>query len=245
MYRFFTSSDLIGGEYLTVEGADVHHIRNVLRMKAGEDIEAVDENGLVYTCRIETLEKNVITARILFSEPAETELPSRVILYMGLPKFEKMELIIQKAVELGVSEVVPVKTARCVVKLDEKRSATKLERWKGIAEAAAKQSKRGIIPTVRGVMSFKEALTEASKLDHSIIPYEKAEGIESSRQAIENVKPGESVGIFIGPEGGFEVSEVEDAIASGAESITLGKRILRCETAAITVLSILMFHLTT
>ncbi|MDO4478192.1 MAG: 16S rRNA (uracil(1498)-N(3))-methyltransferase [Lachnospiraceae bacterium] len=245
MHRFFISSDQAVGETLYVEGSDVNHIRNVLRMRPGEDFEAVDENGLVYTCRIDTLDKNQVTAKVLFTEPSDAELPNRIVLFMGLPKFEKMELIIQKAVELGVAAVVPVKTARCVVKLDEKRAASKQQRWQGIAESAAKQSKRSLIPPVENVMSYKEALALAATMDHVLIPYEKAEGIEESRAAIASVKNGESVAVFIGPEGGFELSEVEEALAIGAKSITLGPRILRCETAAITTLSILMYALTT
>lgn len=245
MYRFFTSSDHVENGFLRVDGPDVHHMTHVLRMRNGEDFEAVDETGLVHTCRIEQMEKTLIGARILFSEPAATELPSHIRLYMGLPKFEKMELIIQKAVELGVSEIIPVKTARTVVKLDEKKASTKRERWQTIALAAAKQSKRGRVPKIRELLAFDEALADASTLDHILLPYEKAEGIEESRLFIGKIRAGESIGIFIGPEGGFEAYEAEKAVKAGAESITLGKRILRCETAAITMLSILMFHITT
>ena len=276
MYRFFISSGDVSGETLTVSGPDAHHIAHVLRMRPGEDFEAVDENGLVYTCRLASIERDdlpggeepgrsrskdadvpnrrhgksarqaetVVKAQILFTEKNGSELPNKIVLYMGLPKFEKMELIIQKAVELGVSEIVPVVTARTVVKLDAKKAGAKQERWQAIAEAAAKQSKRAVIPEVSQVMSFKDALKEAASCDKLLIPYEKAEGMASTKAVISGIKPGESLGVFIGPEGGFEESEVVSAMEAGAQALTLGPRILRCETAAITTLSVLMFALT-
>ena len=249
MYRFFITSGALTGETLTVTGADAHHISHVLRMRPGEDIEAVDETGRVYTCRIEETAPGAageaaVTARVLFSEMSGAELKSRLILYQGLPKFEKMELIIQKAVELGASAVVPVSTARTVVKLDAKKAQAKTSRWQAIAEAASKQSKRTVIPEVKPVMTFKEALSDAAKLDRVLIPYEKAEGIGQTKALLDSLKTGESIGVFIGPEGGFDEKEVQAAIGAGAVPLTLGPRILRCETAAITTLSILMFHLT-
>lgn len=244
MYRFFITSGDIGGGRLTVSGPDAHHISHVLRMKPGEDIEAVDEKGLVSTCRITAIGGDTVEAEVLFAEPSCAELPNRLVLFQGLPKSDKMELIIQKAVELGVSEVVPVATARCVVRLDEKRAAAKVKRWQAIAEAAAKQSKRDVIPVIRPVMHFDKALAEAAGLDRTLIPYEKAVDIAASKAVIAGITAGESVGIFIGPEGGFEEKEVLKACEQGASSLTLGPRILRCETAAITILSILMFALT-
>ena len=154
-----------------------------------------------------------------------------------------MELIVQKCVELGCFEVIPVATKRCVVKLDDKKARKKIERWQQIAESAAKQAGRGVIPEVQDVMSFKEALKYAKNLDVVLIPYELAEGMKETKQIISAIKPGQSVGIFIGPEGGFEREEVETAIAEGAKAVTLGKRILRTETAGLTTLSVLMFHL--
>ena len=173
----------------------------------------------------------------------DTELPSKIYLFQGLPKADKMELIIQKAVELGAYEVIPVSTKRAVVKLDDKKAGKKVERWNSIAESGAKQSGRNVIPKVTEVMSFKNALEYAKGLDVLFIPYELAEGMEETRELIEQIQPGQSVGIFIGPEGGFEVSEVESTIEYGAKPITLGKRILRTETAGLTMLSILMYHL--
>ena len=277
MYRFFITSDAASGETLTVSGADAHHIAHVLRMRPGEDFEAVDESGLVYTCRLASIERDdltggeepgrsrskdadvpgrrhgksarpsetVVKARILFTEKNGSELPNRLVLFMGLPKFEKMELIIQKAVELGASEIVPVVTARTVVKLDAKKAGAKQERWQAIAEAAAKQSKRAVIPDVKPVMSFKDALKEAAALDKLLIPYEKAEGMAATKAVLSDIKPGESVGVFIGPEGGFEKEEVQQAADAGFIPVTLGRRILRTETAGPALIAWLMFTLET
>jgi 16S rRNA (uracil1498-N3)-methyltransferase len=154
-----------------------------------------------------------------------------------------MELIIQKAVELGVYQVIPVSCKRAVVKLDEKKAKSKIARWQGIAEAAAKQSKRGIIPEVKDVMTMKQAIAYSGQCQVKLIPYELAEGMEKTKEIITSLKAGEDVAIFIGPEGGFEEAEVQAAMESGIVPITLGKRILRTETAGMTVLSWIMYQL--
>ena len=154
-----------------------------------------------------------------------------------------MELIIQKAVELGAYEVIPVETKRCVVKLDGKKAAKKVDRWQQIAESAAKQSKRMLIPNVHQIMTFKEALSYAQSMDIRLIPYELAKGMQETKEILTAIEPGQSIGIFIGPEGGFEEKEVEAAIEEGAKPITLGRRILRTETAGLAILSVLMFQL--
>ena len=154
-----------------------------------------------------------------------------------------MELIIQKAVELGAYAVDPDETRRCVVKLDAKKAQKKVARWQQISESAAKQSKRMLIPEVKNVMSWREALALAKELDVLLIPYELAKGMKETREILGTIQPGQSIGIFIGPEGGFEEEEVRDAMEAGAKPVTLGKRILRTETAGMTMLSILMFAL--
>ena len=148
-----------------------------------------------------------------------------------------MELIIQKAVELGVYEIIPVAMKNCVVKLDAKKAAAKTARWQGIAESAAKQSKRSLIPKVSEPVSYKEAVAYAMKLDQKLVPYENERGMAATREAVEAVRPGESIGIFIGPEGGFSDGEVELAMQSGVKPVTLGKRILRTETAGMFVMA--------
>lgn len=244
MYQFFVSANQINGERVSLLGEDVNHIKNVLRMRAGEEILiSVPEEDRTYHCVIEALWEDEIIANIASEDLESTELPSRIYLFQGLPKSDKMELIIQKAVELGAYEIVPMATKRCVVKLDEKREKNKLARWQGIAEAAAKQSKRGLIPQVHEILKLKEALLYAKEMDVILFPYEMAEDMDHTRACLEAIRPGQSVAIFIGPEGGFERSEVEAASEAGAVPITLGKRILRTETAGFTVLSWLMYHL--
>lgn len=243
MYRFFVEKEQIGEKTIRIIGSDVNHIRNVLRMKPGEEILISDGEKKEYHCEIKTLDPEYVEALIMFVKEEGLELPSKVYLFQGLPKNDKMELIIQKAVELGVYAVVPVATKRAVVKLDDKKEAKKLVRWQSISESAAKQAKRLIIPEVMPVMSFKEAVAFSQIMDVRLIPYELAENMAYTRQVLSQIKPGQSIGIFIGPEGGFAEEEVELALNSGMETITLGKRILRTETAGMTVLSILMYLL--
>ena len=243
MYHFFVATSQIADGYAVITGQDVNHIRNVLRMKAGEKIGVRDGISRNYICELETMEPEFVRARILSEETDSSELSARLYLFQGLPKGDKMELIIQKAVELGAYEIVPVMTKRAVVKLDEKKAVKKVQRWNAIAEGAAKQSGRSLVPAVHAVMSYAEALSYAQKLDVLLIPYEKAKGMEVTRQAMESVLTGQSVGIFIGPEGGFEETEIMQAQKCGALPVSLGKRILRTETAGIVVLSILMYQL--
>ena len=243
MNRFFIDSGQIADGRLLISGEDVNHIRNVLRMRPGEDLEAADENGMVHTCRIRTISPDEVDAEVLFSEESEVELANPIYLFQGLPKSDKMELIIQKAVELGVKEIIPVSTRRTVVKLDEKKASSRTARWQAISEAAAKQSKRACIPKVREPVRFAEALKEAGQLDVLLIPYEMARDMDDTKKFLSEIRKGQSIGVFIGPEGGFEEEEVDEAVRHGARAITLGRRILRTETAAITVLSVLMFQL--
>lgn len=243
MYRFFINPEQTLDESITITGNDVNHIKNVLRMKIGEEIQISDGQDREYYCIIDAIEQERIIAKIVDIEGSTSELSTKVTLFQGLPKSDKMELIIQKAVELGVYEIVPVATKRSVVKLDDKKATKKIERWNMIAQSAAKQSKRSIIPKVSNVMSFSQALTYASELEMNIIPYENADGIDKSREIIKSIKGKKSLGIFIGPEGGFEEKEVEKATGIGTNIVTLGKRILRTETAGMAVMSIIMFEI--
>ena len=244
MYQFFVEPSQIQGTRIVISGDDVNHIKNVLRMQPGEEIAVSNgEDGKEYRCGIEELKEEEIICTLRFVKEDGVELPSRVYLFQGLPKADKMELIIQKAVELGVYEIIPVATKRAVVKLDEKKAKQKIFRWQAISEAAAKQSKRRIVPEIHSVMSFKEAVAYAKNMQVKLIPYELAEGMEKTRSVIEGLKPGEEIGIFIGPEGGFEEQEIQIALENGIEPITLGKRILRTETAGFTILSWIMYQL--
>ena len=221
----------------------MNHIRNVLRMRAGEELLAADGQGSEYRCILRELQDSEIRAEICRKLSGSAELPSRITLFQGLPKSDKMDLIIQKCVELGVFRIVPVTTKRTVVKLDAKKEESRRKRWTAVSESAAKQSGRGIIPEISGVQSFREAVEEAGELDVCLIPYEKAENMARTREILSGIPAGASIGVFIGPEGGFEEEEVREAMEAGARPITLGRRILRTETAGMAVLAMLGYLL--
>ena len=238
MYHFFVDKNNIVDKTVIIEGQDFNHIKNVLRMREGEEISVgngEDENE--YRCAIERFEDDRVICKLLFIKEANVELPSKVILYQCLPKADKMEMITQKCVELGVSEIIPVASKRCVVKLDDKKASSKVSRWQAIAEAAGKQSKRAYVPLIGQVKSFKEAVKDAGRADIKIIPYELSEGMDDTKKVFKNIKPGATVAIFIGPEGGFDETEIDEAIKAGIAPISLGKRILRTETAGMAVLA--------
>lgn len=243
MYRFFVDREQIEEDKIVILGQDVNHIKNVLRMKEGEQILVSDGNDREYLCEICGLSNEEVCAKIIDVDGPTRELPIRVSLYQGLPKGDKMETIIQKMVELGAYQIVPVSTKRCIVKLDHKKAENKVARWNAIAESAAKQSKRGIVPKVAGVMTFQQALEQAADCDVVMIPYEEAENMDYTREVVDGIHPGDSVAIFIGPEGGFAAEEVEAARQIGARPITLGKRILRTETAGMALMSVLMYKM--
>ena len=244
MHRFFVEEPAMGANSITITGGDVNHIKNVLRMSVGEKICVINgQNNKEYYCEITALGNNAVDTRICEIRESDQELANEIVLFQGLPKSDKMELIIQKAVELGVHTIVPVSTDRSVVKLDAKKEANKRKRWMSISESAAKQSGRLRIPEVTQVVSFKEALEMAGKMDVRLIPYELAEGMEKTREVMSGIQPGQSVAVFIGPEGGFESSEIEKAREIGVQSITLGKRILRTETAGLVTLAMLVYNL--
>lgn len=245
MYHFFVTKDQIGPGYITITGGDVNHIRNVLRMKAGEQVSVRDGETKGYVCEIAEIRGETVTARILCEEEDQKELPARLHLFQGLPKSDKMELIIQKAVELGIYQVIPVVTKRTIVKMDKKKEESRIKRWNSIAESAAKQSGRNRIPRVTGIMSFEEALAFAEQFQVKMIPFEHAEGMEAAKREMERMGPGMDIGIFIGPEGGFEDEEVSRAEAAGVKAVSLGRRILRTETAGLMVLSVAGYLLET
>ena len=236
---FFNKNDISRGQ-VQLFGEDEKHIKTVLRAREGEEITLCDGEGMDYQCRIASLERGVLLD-ILSQDVCETEPKTKITLYQGLPKADKMELIIQKCVELGVDRIVAVSTERAIVKLDKKETK-KLERWQKIAEAAAKQSGRGKIPEIgQQVLKFKEAVAEAKELDGAIIPYEREQ--ERGIRAFVQEFKGNSIGVFIGPEGGFADEEIALAQENGITPITLGKRILRTETAGMTTTAILLYEL--
>ena len=243
MYQFFVESNQVTEGQIEITGNDVNHIKNVLRMKTGTQVRISEAQGADYFCQIEEVGPKRVLARILYQEREARELPVNIVLFQGLPKGDKMEFIIQKAVELGVSEIVPVAMRNCVVKLDEKKAASRILRWQGISESAAKQSRRAIVPEVTKVSDFSSAVKWASRMAVKLIPYELAEDMTRTRQILGRLEPGQDVAVFIGPEGGFTEEEVRLASENGIEPVTLGKRILRTETAGLTVLSWIMYLL--
>ena len=246
MYQFFVDPSQIMDKRIVITGSDVNHIKNVLRMKIGEELAVSNGcDGKEYRCGILEFQDNAVICELRFVKEDGIELPSRVYLFQGLPKADKMELIIQKAVELGAFEIVPMATKRAVVKLDDKKAKAKQARWQAIAEAAAKQSKRGVIPQIHEVITFKEALAYANNMKMKLIPYELAEGMDVTKRIMEQIgreKP-ESIAIFIGPEGGFDEDEIALANGAGVQPITLGKRILTTVTAGFTTLAFIMYQL--
>lgn len=244
MHQFFVEPSQIQGNRIRITGKDVNHIRRVLRMQPGEEISVSNgEDGKEYRCGIEIIEEDQIICSLRFIKEEGMELPSRVYLFQGLPKADKMELIIQKAVELGVYEIIPVSTKRAVVRLEGKKALQKTARWQGISEAAAKQSKRKVIPRIQEPMSFKEAIACCKDMEIKLIPYELAEGMKATREIFSSLTAGQDIALFIGPEGGFDEQEISLAKEAGVVPITLGKRILRTETAGFTVLAWIMYQL--
>ena len=241
MYNFFVDNENKKDDRYFISGTDFNHIKNVLRMSIGEQflVSCDDHSDL---CEIESFETDTVVVKIIEQDYQSTNLPIKIHLFQGLPKSDKLELIIQKAVELGVATVTPVAMKRSIVKIDDKKKKSKTERWQAIAEAAAKQSKRTAIPEVREVMSYKEMLNEAKNLDLLLVPYECAEGMTATKEALSQITSGMSVGIVIGPEGGFEQKEIDSALEIGGKVISLGARILRTETAAITSVAMCMLY---
>ena len=245
MYHFFVDPSAIGEGKVKIIGADLNHMKNVLRMKTGEAVLISDGTGKDYNCQVETYTEGEGILEILSENEDSRELPSRIWLFQGLPKSDKMEVIIQKAVELGAAGVIPVATRNAVVKLDAKKAEAKVRRWQAIAESAAKQSKRSYIPQVGMVMSLKEAFSyiEEQKFDLSMIPYELEKGMDGIKQVLGRLAPGQQIAVFIGPEGGFDEEEIKLALKMGVKPVSLGKRILRTETAGPAILALLMMKL--
>ena len=235
MPRFF--NEVNDENNIIITGDDARHIGRSLRMKPGEAV-TVCCKGVDYNCEIDSITEDSVYLRLISKELCAAEPSVEVTLYQAIPKLDKLEHIIQKTVELGVTRIVPVLSRRCVSRPTEKDFSKKLPRLAKIAEEAAKQSGRGIIPEISPMVSYKQCLEMMKSLDKTIMLYEGEGGKPFGDVAVEGIK---TAGLLIGSEGGFDVSEVEDAVSAGAERVWLGKRILRCETAPISALTILMF----
>ncbi|MBR4868334.1 MAG: 16S rRNA (uracil(1498)-N(3))-methyltransferase [Clostridia bacterium] len=242
MFNFFAKDSARQDNRFYLDGSDHNHIKNVLRMQPN-DTFLVSQGGASHLCRLVEFASEYTVAEIVKENYQNTELPVELYLFQGLPKSDKIEWIIQKTVELGVNQIVPVEMTNCVVKLEEKKKKAKQTRWQAIAEAAAKQSKRTIIPTIHEPIGYKNAIAFAQNMDIVLVPYENARVMAATKEALAQMKNGMKVGIFIGPEGGFDPKEIDAIVEQNGKTISLGSRILRTETAAITAVSLCMLHI--
>jgi 16S rRNA (uracil1498-N3)-methyltransferase len=241
MHRFFIKQEDIYNDGITIEGEDVQHISKVLRLKEGDKIVLCDQTGTDYNVAIESISKNTVKTTIIDKVPSKGEPTIEVVLYQGIPKSTKMDLIIQKCTEMGITRVVPVFTTRTIVKLEsEKDEAKKVLRWTKIAEEAAKQSARGIVPHIDMPMNLEQALMDSRKLDIVLMPYELEKDM-SVKAALQG-KIAKSVGFFIGPEGGFNAPEIVRAKQNNVIPVSLGSRIMRTETAGFAMLTCIMYE---
>lgn len=245
MQKFFVENNKISGSEAIIDGSDMNHIANVLRKKK-DDIVLVGnkENSKTYFAQIKQINKDNIVLELTDELDECAEPNVEIDLYQGLPKFDKMELIIQKTIELGISSIIPLDMARCVVKLNEKDEEKKIERWQKIAEVAAKQSKRGKIPEIKNKLKIKNIKEYISEYDEFIVAYEE-ENTEKLKDILKSIEGKDSykIGILIGPEGGISKEEIEMLKEFGCRIVTLGKRILRTETAPIAMTSNILYEL--
>ncbi|MDO5131684.1 MAG: 16S rRNA (uracil(1498)-N(3))-methyltransferase [Eubacteriales bacterium] len=268
MVHIFADLSAMQGDLLSIGGKDYNHIKNVLRMHPGEELAVRGEggdDGNEYRFEIVSFSDTQVNCRLLSVQHTDVELPVSVILFQGLPKSDKMDFIVQKAVEMGAAQIVPVEMRRSVVKLAGDKRKKRVARWQSIAEAAAKQSRRAFVPQVREILSMEEALAcAAAEADVLLVPYEgmaaaaeqreqslvsrtgassgAAAGHLGTRAILESIRPGRTIAVMIGPEGGFEDAEIEAALEKGAQTVSLGRRILRTETAALAFLSFLIYR---
>lgn len=242
MQQIFIKQQVTVGEEFPVFGEDARHLSGIVRMKPGDEVRVStlpdpasgisEAESRSFLCEILTLSKEQVLLRVK-EELDSTELSNRIYLFQAIPKGDRMETVIEKAVELGVYEIIPVEMKYCVVRLDEKKKQSRLRRYQAIAESAAKQSKRSRIPQIHEVMSYEQALKKAAECDVQLVPYESHKGMHSVWEALSEIAPGKSISILIGPEGGFAPEEIGEAKKLGMRLVSLGKRILRTDTAGI------------
>ena len=242
MHKFFIKKENLFDDKLHITGDDVTHIYKVLRLNKGDIIIVSNGEGREYTSRIIEISKQAVVCEIIEEFENLSEPPVKITLFQGLPKAQKMEFIIQKGVEIGVCRIQPVITQRVVVKTEGKDISNKLERWRRISEEASKQSNRGVIPEILEPIYFDRAIEEIKNFDLAIVPYEKENGNGLKRLLMENSNA-KSIGVIIGPEGGFDESEIDICMEKGVIPVTLGPRILRTETAGIAVSSLILDEL--
>lgn len=242
MRRFFVGKediDEIEG-LIFIKGSDYKHIKDVLRLRQG-DVFEVSSDAMTYSCKLEDFEDQQLIAKIISAEEGRNEAPIDLVLYQALAKGSKMDLIFQKATEIGVKDFYAFSSNRTVVKLDGKKAKKRLDRWNSIAYEASKQSKRDYIPQLKGILSYKEILANLKDKTNVILAYEDEEGL-SLGAALKDIEPG-PIHLVIGPEGGFDYEEIEDFKSQGAKIVSLGPRILRTETAGLVAATIVLYQL--
>ena len=246
MSKFFVKEDQINNNEIKILGDDVNHIKNVLRLSIGDEIKICNtENSTNYICSIQEAQKDFILCTIIKKVENEAESNVDITVFQGLPKADKMELIIQKSTELGVNKFVPVALKRCIVKLDGKDKQKKIERWQKISEVAAKQCGRDLIPEIDSVRTIEEIKETIKEYDLFLVAYEQENKL-SLKKVLKELKPKQDkikIAFLIGPEGGLEENEAKQMKDNGAKVISLGKRILRTETVALSMTSIIMYEL--
>ena len=246
MGKFFVKTNQIEKDKIRILNEDVNHIKNVLRLNVLDNIEVCNKDtGENYNCEISSVLNNCIECKILNKIDINTEGNVKIDVYQGLPKFDKMELIIQKGTELGATNFIPVKFNRCIVKLDEKDEDKKINRWQKIAEVASKQSGRDIVPNIQKIVGVKDISDIINKYDIVLLAYEleRTNYIKDELIKIKALNKNYNIAIIIGPEGGIEEKEVDLLKNSGSKVVTLGKRILRTETVCMQMISIIMYEL--
>ena len=243
MYKFFISPSQIMDDEIFITGDDLNHMKNVLRLKPGKEVYASDGVDTDWLCLINRYEDDSAVLDILEVIDDTNELSVEIHLFQGLPKKDKLEWIIQKSVELGVATITPLSMARSIVKIEGKSKDKKVQRWQNIADAAAKQSKRSRLPQVKEPVSIKNALDTLEEMDMILVPYENADGMKYTRDVLSHAVNCGKIGIVIGPEGGFDDDEIKLLQSLDGKIITLGKRILRTETAGLALMSWLMLEL--
>ena len=243
MPKFFVLPEKVQNNKIIIDTDDVAHIRRVLRMNVGDELLVCDSSGCDYDAKIAEMDEKKVVCDIIEKKKSQTESEIELTLYQGIPKGSKMEFIIQKNCELGIKRIVPVAMQRCVSKLENRKAEEKkVIRWQKIAEEAAKQSGRGIIPEILMPISLKDAVEELKKADLAFVPYE-CEGENLLKPLLKSNSDAKKIGFLIGPEGGFDLSEIEMIKAAGLSPVTLGKRILRTETAGMAVSAIVMYEI--
>ncbi|MEF9953196.1 MAG: 16S rRNA (uracil(1498)-N(3))-methyltransferase [Clostridium sp.] len=242
MHKFFVNNKNIKDNNIIIDGDDVKHISKVLRLRQGDEIQVSDGKSNEYIATIDTIDKKEVICSVVESFKNQTECDVKITLFQGLPKSTKMELIIQKGVEIGIDNIIPVITDRVVVKTESKDLSNKIDRWNKIAKEAAKQSGRGCVMEIDNPISFSDALNMVKEFDIAVMPYENADD-EGLKKVLSQHREAKNIAIFIGPEGGFEGDEVSLALSQGVYPVTLGPRILRTETAGLVASSIILYEI--